>query len=240
MEDILYADRGKIFCRDYMEIYIPMDYFSQNSTIAYNRGSSIETIGLVYTRAFPGGTPGPIRLFNLPVVVNFMVYETKQESIKIKGKTTDVLTLQYMKDAYVLHQSVTKGREVAGAFLNMILSGKVPKTINYTQVIDLWWRNLEIAGVSYKVPSKIFEMIIASIYRSPSNPKKRYGQYYGSHPNSDGYDYTTGNVRDVVKQLSTFSGMVFEDVNAMISNGINNSINGKEEPVSPLEKIIHY
>ena len=237
---ILYAEGGKIYCKDYMEIYIPMEYFNSDNTIAFNRGASIETIGLVYTRAFEKGTPGPIKLFNLPVTVNFMVYESKQESIRVNNRTIDVLTLEYLKGAYVLHQSVTKGREVAGAFLNMILGGKLPHTLNYTQVIDLWWRNLEISGISYKVPSKIFEMIIASIYRNPHNQKQRYGQYYGSHPDATGYDYTTGNVRSVVKQLSTFSGMVFEDINTMISNGINNSIEGNEEPISPLEKIIHY
>src|SRR5699024_5120257 len=109
------------------------------------------------------------------VTVQFMVYETKQDTIKVNNRSIEVMTLQYMKDAYVLHQSVTKGREVAGSFLNLILGGKIPTSINYSQVIDLWWRNLEIAGISYKVPSKIFEMIIASIYRNPHNPKKRYG-----------------------------------------------------------------
>lgn len=236
---LLYAKEGKIYCSEYMEIYVPMSYF-EGSPVAFNEGASIRTIGLVYVRSFKNGTPGDIKLFNLPVTVQFMVYETKQDTIKVNNRSIEVMTLQYMKDAYVLHQSVTKGREVAGSFLNLILGGKIPASINYAQVIDLWWRNLEIAGISYKVPSKIFEMIIASIYRNPHNPKKRYGQYYGSHPNSDGYDYVTGNVRDVVKQLSTFSGMVFEDINTMISNGINNSIEGKEEPISPLEKIIHY
>lgn len=236
---LLYAKEGKIYCSEYMEIYVPMSYF-EGSPVAFNEGASIRTIGLVYVRSFKDGTPGDIKLFNLPVTVQFMVYETKQDTIKVNNRSIEVMTLQYMKDAYVLHQSVTKGREVAGSFLNLILGGKIPTSINYAQVIDLWWRNLEIAGISYKVPSKIFEMIIASIYRNPHNPKKRYGQYYGSHPNSDGYDYVTGNVRDVVKQLSTFSGMVFEDINTMISNGINNSIEGKEEPISPLEKIIHY
>lgn len=236
---LLYAKEGKIHCSEYMEIYVPMSYF-EGSPVAFNEGASIRTIGLVYVRSFKNGTPGDIKLFNLPVTVQFMVYETKQDTIKVNNRSIEVMTLQYMKDAYVLHQSVTKGREVAGSFLNLILGGKIPTSINYSQVIDLWWRNLEIAGISYKVPSKIFEMIIASIYRNPHNPKKRYGQYYGSHPNSDGYDYVTGNVQDVVKQLSTFSGMVFEDINTMISNGINNSIEGKEEPISPLEKIIHY
>lgn len=236
---LLYAKEGKIYCSEYMEIYVPMSYF-EGSPVAFNEGAFIRTIGLVYVRSFKNGTPGDIKLFNLPVTVQFMVYETKQDTIKVNNRSIEVITLQYMKDAYVLHQSVTKGREVAGSFLNLILGGKIPTSINYSQVIDLWWRNLEIAGISYKVPSKIFEMIIASIYRNPHNPKKRYGQYYGSHPNSDGYDYVTGNVQDVVKQLSTFSGMVFEDINTMISNGINNSIEGKEEPISPLEKIIHY
>ena len=236
---LLYAKEGKIHCSEYMEIYVPMSYF-EGSPVAFNEGASIRTIGLVYVRSFKNGTPGDIKLFNLPVTVQFMVYETKQDTIKVNNRSIEVMTLQYMKDAYVLHQSVTKGREVAGSFLNLILGGKIPTSINYSQVIDLWWRNLEISGISYKVPSKIFEMIIASIYRNPHNPKKRYGQYYGSHPNSDGYDYVTGNVQDVVKQLSTFSGMVFEDINTMISNGINNSIEGKEEPISPLEKIIHY
>ena len=134
----------------------------------------------------------------------------------------------------------TNGREVAEAFLESILSGKLPKTLNYEKIIDMWWRNLEISGVSFKVPSKIFEMIIATIYRSPNDPKKRYGQYYGKQVHPDGYDYKTGNVRNVVKDLSTFSGMVFEDMGTMISNGINNSIENIDEPISPLEKIIHY
>ena len=235
---ILYAEGGKIHCSEYMEIYIPMEYF--NNKIATNKGSSIETLGLVYIRAFNNGNAGPIQFLNLPTVVNLMVYDFKQESINVNGSTIDVMTLQYLKDAYVLHQTVAKGRDIANAFLDMMLGGKLPKNLNYTNVIDIWWRNLEISGISYKVPSKILEMIIATIYRNPHNMKERYGQYYGKQTNPSGYDYKTGNVRTVVKDLSTFSGMVFEDIGNMISNGINNSIEKIDEPVSPLEKIIHY
>ena len=235
---ILYAEGGKIHCNEYMEIYIPMEYFNNN--IATNKGSSIETLGLVYIRSFKNGSEGPIQFLNLPTIVNLMVYDFKQESLNINGTTIDVMTLQYLKDAYVLHQTVAKGRDIANAFLDMMLAGKLPKNLNYANVIDVWWRNLEISGISYKVPSKILEMIIATIYRNPNNMKQRYGQYYGKQSNPNGYDYKTGNVRTVVKDLSTFSGMVFEDIGNMISNGINNSIEGIEEPISPLEKIIHY
>lgn len=236
--NILYANGGKIFCNDYMEIYIPKSYFEDG--IAINRGASIETLGLLYTRAFPDGKEGDLKLLNIPIVTNFMVYETKESSITINDKTIDVLALQYLKDSYVIHQTLPKGREVAGAFLDMMLSGKLPKTLNYSKVIDIWWRNLQFSGISYNVPSKIYEMVIASIYRNPNNLKERYGQVFGKRTSPNGYDYATGNVRSVVKNLSTFSGMVFEDIGSMITSGINNSVNNVEEPVSPLEKIIHY
>ena len=235
---ILYANSGKIYCNEYMEIYVPTSYF--NNDMAVNKGASIETLGVLYTRAFPGGKEGPIRLLNIPVTIDLMVYESHMETIHVHGRPIDVVTLEYLKDSYILHQTLPKGREVSGEFLDTMLSGKLPTTLNYNKIIDIWWRNLEISGISYKVPSKIYEMIIASIYRDPTNTKRRYGQYYGAQSNPTGYDYKTGNVRSVVKDLSTFSGMVFEDIGTMISNGINNSIEGVEEPVSPLEKIIHY
>lgn len=237
---ILYTDNGRIYCNDYFEIYIPMDYFDDKTHIASNEGDTVETFGIVYCQAFPNKKPGGVKLFNLPVVTRFNVYESKDGEITVNGTAMKVMVLQYLKDSYILHQTLPKGREIANSFLDTMLAGKLPKTIKYDRLIDIWWRNLEISGISYKVPSKIYEMVIASIYRSPTNMKQRYGQYYGKSASATGYDYKTGNVRSVVKNLSTYSGMVFEDINTMITNGIDNSIEGVDEPVSPLEKIIHY
>ena len=234
----LYAKNGKIYNSEPLEIYIPMEYF--NNEIAINRGSHIETFAILYCRTFKGNTPSEIKLWNIPVTIDIMVYESKLDTIKVGGKNIDVMTLQFMKDSYIMHQTLPKGREIAGTFLNTMLSGKLPKILNYNKVIDIWWKNLEISGISYKVPSKMYELVVANIYRNAHNEKERYGEFYGRNENSNGFDYTTGNVRSVVKNLSTFSGMVFEDIGAMISNGINNSINNVEEPISPLEKIIHY
>lgn len=235
---LLYAKDGKMFSSEYLEIYIPKEYFESN--IATNKGSMIETFGVVYIKGFPNGSEGKIQLINAPVIVNFMVYEYREEQITIKGSQMDVFTLQYVKDSYVMRQSITKGREVAELFLETELNGKLPATLNYASLIDIWWKNLEMAGVNFKVPSKIYEMALATTYRDPKNMKRRYGQYYGAQANPSGLDYARSNVRSVVKDLSTFSGMVFEDMGTMISNGIDNSINGNEERESPLEKIIHY
>lgn len=235
---ILYAENGKIMCKEYMEVYIPLDYFEDKYAI--NIGNAIQSIGIVYMREFPKGEASEFKLIDIPVVVQFMVHDFSYETIHIHGKSIDVMTLKYIPNSYVLHQSVTKGREVAEAFLSSMLGGKIPRTLKYDDILDMWWKNLEISGVNFNVPSKIYEIIIATIYRSPNNPKQRYGQYYAKNANATGYDYRTGNVRAVVRDLSTFSGMVFEDIGTMITNGISNSIDGKEEPISPLEKIIHY
>lgn len=235
---LLYAKDGHLYNKEYCEIYIPMEYFDNG--YATNKGVSIETLGLLYIRPYPNGKEGPIELLNLPAEINVMMYNFQLEEIKIHGRSLSVMTLKFLKDSYVLHQSIQKGREVAEAFLGYVLMGKLPKTLDYAKIIDIWWKNLEISGVSFKVPSKIFEMIIASIYRNPNNIKQRFGEYYGKQSTPNGYNYKTGNVRDVVEGLSTFSGMVYEDISRMITSGINNSISGEDEPVSPLEKVIHY
>ena len=234
----LYSKEGKLYAKDYTEIYIPKEYIE--SGVANNQGAEIETFGVCYIRGFKGTTPGEIKLLSIPTIVKFMIYEFKYETIVVHGKSIDVMTLQYIKDSYVMHQSLTTGRDIANNFLSMVLSGKLPKTLNYAQTIDLWWMAMEISGVSFKVPSKMFELVLSAIYRSPNNTKERYGQYYGRQSNPNGYDYKTGNVRSVVKDLSTFSGMVFEDISTMMTNGINNSLENIDEPVSPLEKIIYY
>ena len=151
---LLYAKEGKIYCSEYTELYIPKEYF--DNEIASNTGSTVETFGVVYIKGFPNGNEGPLQILQIPVIINFMVYEFKEEVIKVKDKSLPVVTLQYMKDSYMFHQSITKGREVAEHFLSTELDGKLPNTLNYADLIDLWWRNMEMAGMNYNVPSKMY------------------------------------------------------------------------------------
>jgi hypothetical protein len=235
---ILYAKDGKIFCKYYSEIYIPLNYFEDK--FAIDQGSSIETIGILYIKSFKDGEESNIQLINIPSVINVMRYDFIEDEIKIKGKKIKVMVLKYLPDSYMFHQSVESGRRVAEIFLNSLLMGKLPKTLDYSQLIDIWWKNIAIAGVSLNVPSKIFELIIANIYRDPTDFKKRFSEYYGKQSNPNPYSYQTGNVRDIVENLSTFSSIIFEDVARMLTSGIVNSLENVEEPVSPLEKIIYY
>ena len=234
MATLFYPEHSKLYASQYLEIMIPISYFADK--FAVNKGSCIETLGILFLRTDKDKT---IKLFTVPTIIELNVVDTEEDSVTVHGKHIPVLIMKYLKGSYVMHQTIPQSRDIAAVFTDYILAGKLPNVISYTKLVDLWWRNLEISGVSYKVPSKIFELILANIYRSPNNMKKRYGQYYGKQANPTGLDYKTGNVRDIVESLSTFSGMVFEDINRMITSGIDNTLNQVEEPVSPLEKIIH-
>ena len=239
LSDILYDKDGRIYAIHPTEIYIPLEYFDKKAIFAIDIGTMVQTIGILYIQSFKGGTPSGIKLLNIPAHINLQQYDSEDTTIKISGKTVPVRALKYMPDAFVMQQSIEQGREVAEMFLNYILMGKLPKTIGYDMLINLWWRNMEISGADFKVPSKIFEMILSMIYRSPNNTKRRFGEYYGRQSDPDPTSYKTGNVRSIVEGLSTFSGIIFEDINSMITAGVNSSIDGVEESISPLEKIIY-
>ena len=238
MVNILYDKNGKLFTSQYTELYIPEIYFEDG--FAEDKGDNITSLGLVYIRSFPGGKPDSIKFLNLPIEMDFMKYDIEVGEIKIHGNTIPVKILKYIKDSFICNQNVPQGRLISETFVKYLLHGKLPKTINYTDLLNIWWKNLEISGINFKVPSKIYEIILSNLYRNARNKKERYGQSFGKSSDSSGYGYQTMNVRSVVEGLSTFSGMVFEDMNQMITSAINNSIEGIEEPISPLEKIIYY
>ncbi len=235
----LYAKDNKLYAKHYLEIHIPRLYFDENK-FARSKGVSIETLGLAYIEAYPNGKVQPIKLLNLPATVEYIVYDFVNQDIKVLNKDMPVTTLKYIQDSCVMSQSIQRGRDVVEMFLNAILGGRLPSNLDYPKLIDIWWKNIEISGSSLGVPSKVFEMIIANIYRDKNDIKKRFAEYFGSSSTTDGHEYQTGNVRDIVESLSTFSGLIFEDISRMVTSGINNSKDGVEEKESPLEKTIHY
>ena len=233
----LYEKNAKLYTDEYMEIYIPDGYFDDNR-FATNKGVFLESLGIVYAKVF-GKDESPYKIISIPTMVKFIIHEMSKGSIRIHDKVINVTILKYLKNSYVMDNSITQNATIAEKFLKAVLMGKLPNTLNYETLINIWWKNLEITGFNLKSPSKILEMVIATIYRDAKNKKIRFGESFGRSPDSSPYAYNTGNVRDVVEGLSTFSGLVFEDVGRMITSGLNNSIEGFEEPVSPLEKIIH-
>lgn len=236
-KQILYSKEGKVHASNYCEIYIPSEYFDSGS-FAVNTGKNIETIGILFIQSWENDTPSGVKLLKIPTRITLAVYETSQGEITVNGVKIKCTILKYMKDAFIMINAIIQGKSEAEMFLSIMLSGRLPKVISYDDILDIWWKNMELTGVSFKVPSKMYEFIIASLYRDKNNIKKRFGQSYGRSMSVTPYDYKTGNIRDIVENLSTFSGFIYEDISRMITAGINNSYEGIEEQESPLEQII--
>ena len=48
----------------------------------------------------------------------------------------------------------------------------------------------------------------------------------------------SASIRQICQYNSTFTGIIYEDIDSMITSAINRNRNGKEEGDTPMEKII--
>ena len=99
---------------------------------------------------------------------------------------------------------------------------------------------MDIAGISFDIPDSTYEIVISKIYRSKRNPQKTFGYVLGKDPKHDQLDYTTFTPRQITKTDSVFTGLIFEDMDQMITSGINRTNKELPDKTSPMEEIIKY
>lgn len=215
-------------------IYFGNNNDSEKRRYAEDRGETIYVFALLYLK----GKDGELKFMNVPTRIEIQQYDFENETIEIRDKKIECRKLKFMKDAFICSDTVIQNFNLGEDWVNMLLDGKVPPTINYPKLINIWWNNCEITGIDLQCHTKIMELVVANLFRNKDNIKQRYGEVYGLRSNPDGFDYKSGDVRSIVEQLSTFSGFIFEDIGRMITAGINNSLEEVEEKTSPLEKIM--
>lgn len=220
-------------------MYFPMEYFDKNY-YAQNLGNKVNIFGVFPCQEFIDGKPQGIKVFKIPTFIDIRTYETTIDVIEFNGQSMSVMKSSYPKDSILFTKSIPKSVQISEKMLSLIIDGKLPSIIPYPDIINILWKNLEISGVNFKVPSAIYEALIMTMCRNKHNLKERFGIHYGKTSDSNPYDYIQLNTRNAVASLSTFAGIVFEDMDKMIGNGIVNSINNIDEPVSPLEQILYY
>ena len=238
-QNLMYVKDNCIYAKDYLEMYIPLIYFgnkndSEKRKYAIDRGEIIEVFALVYVK----GVDNVIQFMNVPTRLDIKQYDWDETEIEVHEQKIQCRRLKFMKDAYICSDTVIQNFNLGEDWVNMLLDGKVPSTINYPKLINIWWNNCEITGIDLQCHTKIMELIICNLFRNKDNLKERYAKVYGNKSSPEGYDYKSGDVRSIVEQLSTFSGFIFEDIGRMITSGINNSLDNIEEKESPLEKVM--
>ena len=240
VSNIFRADEEYIYLNvPYCEFYIPTEYFAMGKKFAEDFTDKINVIGLFNIGLFENDKLVDVKVFNVPVYLDINVYDFDVRMIDVgSGNTVECRVYKYYKDAIICRSFIPENSSVAQTFLQLIISGSMPGTIPYSQCLSVWRKNLELSGVSLGVSSAVMEMILAVMYRDAKDPSKKYCIRYGSSADSSEYDYMSASIRQICQYNSTFTGIIYEDIDSMITSAINRNRNGKEEGETPMEKII--
>lgn len=237
---IFRADEDYIYLNvPYCEFYIPTEYFAMGKKFAEDFTDKIHTIGLFNIGIFEDDKLVDVKVFNVPIYLDIMVYDYDVRMIDVgSGTPVECRVYKYYQDSIICRSFIAENSGVAQTFLQLIISGSMPGTIPYSQCLSVWRKNLELSGVNLGVSSAIMEMILAVMYRDAKDPSKKYCIRYGSSADSSEFDYMSASIRQICQYNSTFTGIIYEDIDSMITSAINRNRNGKEEGETPMEKII--
>lgn len=225
-----------VFNGDYLECYIPEYYMDTN--YAEQIGNTLKIFGVFSLRTFTKGKPNKLETLSLPMFINLSVSDIeKKELTLIPGREPEVFYVaKFFKGNKLMSKYIMPDSSNVEIFLNMMLRGKVPNTIPYDKIIQIWHSNLKLNNVNIGTTSTILEIIISKIYRDKNNPDKNFASVAGKGEVSQ-YDYKTANIREICARESTFTAITFEDMDSMLTTSLNTR-DKSQQIVSPIEKII--
>lgn len=230
-----------IFQGKYMEIYIPQYYFDKN--VAQVIGDHFKTLGVLNFRTFSSiDGKGPSKLRTLTISTIIYTHPSggfTEDSLDLVGKGKDkYYILKYYTGDKLCDSEQVASLENFRAFLDILLGGKLPGTIPYDAIMDLFTNNFTLNGIDFPIPDNIKEIIISKIYRYKKDPTIPFGVVYGKNPKISPYDYVTMNPRSITRMDSTYAGLTFEDFDGSVISGLLTTKQKRKEVASPIEPIM--
>lgn len=228
-----------VFTGNYMEAYIPEFYFERK--LAEEMGTFVKCFGLFNVRMFDEkNNPLKLQTLNIPTLINLFPNEIEKKELQLLDDVEPerYRVIKFFKGSKITNINVPQNASNVELFLEVLIRGKVPKTIPYSQVLEIWQKNLQLNGVKLGVTSTVLEVIIAEIYRNSKKPEERFAKVIGKDSKVSEYDYRSVNIREICARNSTFSALTFEDMDQMIISSLNMNRYNKKQTESPIEKII--
>ncbi|AMS01209.1 virion protein [Bacillus phage AR9] len=240
------VDNKIIFDGEYMEVYIPKDYFSKG--IASYHGDMVNTLGvfnfMVYTQPKESKNKGEIHLLKLPMEIKFEFTTYHDISTKLRADLDkdDYRVFQLEKGSVFIDNVIKEqSAENSKKFIYLLHGGKLPKSLKYSDIIDLYHESISLNKVKLNNPSVIFELIIAELCRYRNNTEVPFRMMIGKeNAKVSDYDYNNIALKKLPAINSTFNAMTFEDINQAIISSIRKTRNNENENPSPVERIIKY
>lgn len=226
------VDTKIAFVGDELEIYVPQGYFE--SGLAEAIGDRFNIFAILSVKCKSGGKSETGTL-NVPTYNNFYPPQTYAD---VDANGEKILVMKFFKNDAVMDKATRSDMENSQLFLKMICGGKLPSTIPYNKLLDVWDTNLSANNMNYQVSSTVKEIILAEMNRTKGKPEQKYSVVLGKDPKADQYGYEPTSINKVCSMSSTFSAITFENMDEMIITSINMRRYDKQEKDTPLEKII--
>jgi hypothetical protein len=185
--------------------------------------------------------PMKLETINFPSMISIFpsdIEEKKLTLIEGDNEPEPYLVAKFNKGSRLMRSSIVQESANVELFINLITKGKIPVTIPYSQILNIWLKNLSVNNIKLGVVSSVLEAIIAQFYRDKAKPENKFAMRIGKDPTTSEYAYKPANIRELCARNSTFAALTFEDMDAMLTSSINIKKLNKEEIDSPLEKLL--
>lgn len=223
---------------DYMEFYIPLEFFDQSKRFAVDFSSYIETFGLFYVGIFEKGNLKNYRIMNQPYTITVYVYDSENRIVELPTGSTPCRVLKFNKGAKMMNSRIIQDAQSSLQYLDMAMGGKIPAGIPYDKLASIFQKNKAVNKVNFGVRPEVEELVVGLNYRNPTNLSEPFSKIYGGDLSVSPYDYTAVGTRQICQYASTFASITFEDMDSMITTSVNRARTKGQEQFSPIEEVI--
>lgn len=229
----------------FLEVYIPK-YFEERKYLQFDN-NMIEIFGLVNMRILKDEEEDrnsvKLNTLKFPSKFKTIPFEYEYQTISLLPDSIEdkYLVLRYRKgDVFMTSRTIVKDIENVEIMWNLLTDGKIPTTIPYDDILDLYLLNSSMNDVRLNVPATLISAMIAESYRLKSDNSIQLRKVLGKDPTNKKLqlDYSQLNTRQICAQNSSLAAMTFEDPTNMLLNSIVRKRLGKPEMETPMEKII--
>ena len=220
--------------------YVPENYFNNTSkvSIAEIQGQYVSMIGLCNWNIIDEKGKGTKMMpFTFPTMMMCKPSEIeKVKNLKIdNSEPSDYRLLKFKKgDEVVSHTKVPQLIDNAEIFFKMaVMTGKIPTTIPYDKLWELFEESASLNGFSYKVSVQLFGVLISGICRDPKDISKPFKETDMKDMNA----YKPINITMAPKFISPYNAIISENWDDAVRAAILMK-DKKDIPFSPLERIV--
>lgn len=222
--------------------YVPANYFNNTSKvpIAEYKGQYVSFIGVCnYAIIDSKGKRGQIKPFIFPTMFLCKpgeIDETSGKNMSLDNtEPSDYILLKFQKGDEVV-SDIRVPQDIGNVemfFKMMIITAKIPTTIPYDRLWELFYESANLNGLNYGLNIQLICLIISRICRDPDDISKLFC-------NTDMKDmkkYTEISIKNVPKYISPYQAITSENFDealraAVLIDDVDST------PISPLEKIV--